>query len=247
MNDFTNNYQDLSPTRHHQSSQLVEKYQKLYHKDPKSKVFAPLCEGYLQLGLVSEALQMALRGVRLHPQFPGGHIALARVFIKHNELEKALKHLIRAVELSPQNISAHRLMANTYIGLNKHSEAIRALKRILFFNPKHRETQKTIENLENLTWDKVFLSDSFQMVGLAAQLPQSSKTDPSQARVEAKPLVTTSPSRNTSEVRASKWEEDSEYKSREPTFRPNKLREKLGATKTLNKLLTRIKQRQQEL
>ena len=213
MNEFINNHQDLSPTQRYQSGQLVEKYQILYHKDSKSKVFAPLCEGYLQLGLASKALQIALRGVRLHPQFPGGHIALARAFIEHNELEKALKHLIRAVELSPQNISAHRLMANTYIGLNKHPEAIRALKRILFFNPEHRETQKAIESLENSTWDKVFLSESFQMVGLGAQLPQSSKSGNS------------SPPR---------------------TFVRSKTT-KLGTTETLNKLLTRIKQRQQEL
>ena len=132
------------------SSQEVEKYQTLYNKNPKSKTFALLSEGYLQLGLLKESLQIAQDGVRQHPKFPGGHIVLSRILMQYDKIERALQHLKIAIELSPQNLLAHRLMAEAYLDINQPTKAIRALKRILLFNPEHKKTQRAVKKLENL-------------------------------------------------------------------------------------------------
>ena len=83
-------------------TQLIEKYQILYEKDPQSKVFAPLSEAYRKMGLLKEALQLALDGVKLHPNFSSGRVALARALLDGNQVEPALAHLKKATELSPR-------------------------------------------------------------------------------------------------------------------------------------------------
>ena len=57
--------------------EFIERYQKLYEEDPKSRIFAPLAEAYRKMGLINEALELAQNGVKIHPQFSGGRVALS--------------------------------------------------------------------------------------------------------------------------------------------------------------------------
>lgn len=147
--------------------ELIEKYQILLQKDPKSQVFAPLTEAYRKMGLLEEAFRIAVRGVQFNPQFGGGRIALAKVFLDRENLQGAVNELEKAVELSPDNIMAHALLAECYLKSKRPKEALRSFKMVLFLSPNNEKAQKAVRKLESLTADE-YEEDLFEM----KQLPQ---------------------------------------------------------------------------
>jgi tetratricopeptide (TPR) repeat protein len=148
--------------------ELIEKYQILLQKDPKSQVFAPLTEAYRKMGLVEEAFRIAVRGVQFNPQFGGGRIALAKVFLDRDNLKGAVDELEKAVDLSPENIMAHSLLGDCYLKSKRPKEALRSFKMVLFLSPNNEKAQKAVRKLESLTADE-YEEDVFAM----KQLPQN--------------------------------------------------------------------------
>lgn len=147
--------QDIQP-------ELIEKYQLLLQKDPKSQVFAPLTEAYRKMGLLEEAFRIAVRGVQFNPNFGGGRIALAKVFLDRDNLPGAVSELERAVDLSPDNILAHSLLGECYLKSKRPKEALRAYKMVLFLAPNNDKAIKAVKKLESLTADE-YEEDLFQM------------------------------------------------------------------------------------
>lgn len=147
--------QDINPD-------LIEKYQILLEKDPKSQVFAPLAEAYRKMGLIEEAFRIAVRGVQFNPQFGGGRIALAKVFIERDNTQAAADELERAIELSQDNILAHSLLADCYLKLKRPKEALQAYKMVLFLAPTNEKASKAVKKLESLTADE-YEEDLFEM------------------------------------------------------------------------------------
>jgi tetratricopeptide (TPR) repeat protein len=148
--------------------ELIEKYQILLQKDPKSQVFAPLTEAYRKMGLLEEAFRIAVRGVQFNPQFGGGRIALAKVFLDRDNLKGAVAELEKAVDLSPDNIMAHSLLGDCYLKSKRPKDALRSFKMVLFLSPNNEKAQKAVRKLEALTADE-YEEDLFEM----KQLPGS--------------------------------------------------------------------------
>jgi tetratricopeptide (TPR) repeat protein len=144
---------------------MVEKYQLMLEKDPQSLVFAPLVDAYRKMGLHEQAAEEGLKGVRLHPQFAGGRIALARVLIERMQWEPAAEQLKEAVKLSPENILAFSLLADCLVKLKRPKEALKAFKMVLFLNPDDEKSIQSVKKLESLTADE-FDDDLFQMLPL---------------------------------------------------------------------------------
>lgn len=147
--------------------ELIEKYQILLQKDPKSQVFAPLTEAYRKMGLLEEAFRIAVRGVQFNPAFGGGRIALARVFLDRDNLNGAVEELEKARDLSPDNILAHSLLGECYLRTQRPKEALRSFKMVLFLAPTNEKAQRAVRKLESLTADE-YDEDLFEM----RQLPQ---------------------------------------------------------------------------
>lgn len=147
--------QDINP-------ELIEKYQILLQKDPKSQVFAPLTEAYRKMGLLEEAFRIAVRGVQFNPNFGGGRIALAKVFIDRGNTAAAIDELEKAVELSQDNILAHSLLAESYLKTKRPKEALRAYKMVLFLAPTNEKAAHAVKKLEALTADE-YEQDLFEM------------------------------------------------------------------------------------
>ncbi len=148
-------------------SDLIEKYQMLLQKDPKSQVFAPLTEAYRKMGLLEEAFRIAVRGVQFNPNFGGGRIALAKVFLDRDNAAGALEELEKAVDLSPDNILAHSLLGECYLKSSRPKDALRSFKMVLFLAPTNEKAMKAVRKLESLTADE-YDDDLFEM----RQLPQ---------------------------------------------------------------------------
>ena len=134
--------------------EVVERYQKIFEQDPRSRVFAPLSEAYRKMGMHKEALDVALLGVHNHPHFAGGRVALSRIYLDQKKFKDALEQLSKATELAPDNVLAYSLMAEAHLHLKQPKEALKAYKRLLFLNPENEKAQKAVQKLESLTADE---------------------------------------------------------------------------------------------
>ncbi len=149
--------------------EFIERYQKLFEKDPKSKVFAPLGEAYRKMGLMEEARSILETGVKLHPNFASGRVAYAKVLIDQKNFQGASEQLLAATDLSPENILAQKLLAECFIQLKKTKEALKAYKMVLFLNPNDAQAQMHTKKLESITADE-YEEDVFEMKPLKADI-----------------------------------------------------------------------------
>lgn len=113
------------------------------------------------MGLLDEALEVGSNGVKRHPEFAAGRIALARVFIERKLHREALEQLRAATELSPDNLLAFQLLGETHLELRQPKDALAAFKMVLFLNPLHDRAQKMVRKWEFLTADE-FENDEFE-------------------------------------------------------------------------------------
>jgi len=149
--------------------EFIERYQKLFEKDPKSKVFAPLGEAYRKMGLLKEAKSILQNGVKLHPHFASGRVAFAKVLIDEKDFKGASEQLLAATDLSPENILAQKLLGECFIQIKNLKNALKAYKMVLFLNPNDAQAQMHIRKLESLTADE-YEEDVFEMKPLKADI-----------------------------------------------------------------------------
>ncbi len=144
------------------SPEFIERYQKLYEQDPRSRIFAPLADAYRKKGWLKEARDMAEKGVKDNPEFPGGRVALGRIYMDDSRYPDAEMHFRKAVELAPESVLAYQLLAETFLRLKKTKEALKAYKMLLFMNPENERAANAVRKLEALTADE-YEDDLFAM------------------------------------------------------------------------------------
>ena len=128
---------------------IIDRYQTLYEKNRRSKIFASLAESYLKVGMLQPALEVCHKGVNLHPHFPNGHMALAKVYLDLQDMDKAIFELKKVIELSPENILAHKLLAETLLKKGQNKLALRSFKMVLFLSPENTEVIQQVRTLES--------------------------------------------------------------------------------------------------
>lgn len=149
---------------------LVENYQRALKEDPHSKVFAPLADAFRRLGQLSKAIEIAQKGVKFHPHFASGHVALGQALSENGDFEKAAVHLKQAAELSPENILAHLSLARVFLRIRESKQALAAFKMVLFLNPQQEEAIRAVSKLESLTADE-FSEDLFSIHIISEPIP----------------------------------------------------------------------------
>ncbi|WP_303722649.1 tetratricopeptide repeat protein [Malonomonas rubra] len=80
-------------------------------KNPGSKSFVQLADAYRQANQLDDALEVALRGTWMHPEYAPGHAAVGRIYLQRQVLGKAAVSFQRAIEADPSNIDAYKGMA----------------------------------------------------------------------------------------------------------------------------------------
>jgi tetratricopeptide (TPR) repeat protein len=128
-------------------------YLKKYQADPRSRVFAPLAEAYRKAGLLDEAIEICRDGIRYHPNFIGGRVALGRALFDKGDYEATVKELSPVVVDAPDNLVAQKILAESCLILGKLSEALVAYKVLLFFMPKDEEIAKLVQELESRAYE----------------------------------------------------------------------------------------------
>lgn len=136
--------------------QNIEHFKKMLEDDPSSKAFAPLAEGYRKLGMLEKALQIALDGVSINPNFNSGKVALAKVLIDLKRLPSAEDLLKEVCSKDFDNLLAHRLLGEVYINSGRLELALNSFKAALLANPMDKVSAAMVSKLESVS------SKSFQ-------------------------------------------------------------------------------------
>jgi tetratricopeptide (TPR) repeat protein len=135
-------------------SPLIYDYLKKYQEDPTSRVFAPLTEAYRKAGLIDEAIEIAREGLRVHPGFVGGRVALARCLFDKAMYSEVIAELTPVVRDVPDNLVAQRLLAESCLMLGQVAEALGCYKMLLYFSPEDVETAQIVHELEAQAYEK---------------------------------------------------------------------------------------------
>lgn len=133
---------------------LIYTYLKKYQDDPNSRVFAPLAEAYRKAGLADEAIEIAREGLKFHPTFIGGRVALARALFDKKLYAEVVAELAMVVQEAPDNLVAQKLMAESCLILGQVTEALGAFKMLLYFNPTDPETARVVQELEGQAYQE---------------------------------------------------------------------------------------------
>jgi len=135
-------------------SPLLYDYLRRYQEDPTSRVFAPLAEAYRKAGMVQEAIEIAREGLRVHPNFIGGKVALARALDAAGEIDEVIEVLEDVVREAPDNIAAQRLLADSFEHRHRPIEALQCLKMMLYFSPGDAALARRISELEARAYEE---------------------------------------------------------------------------------------------
>lgn len=133
---------------------LIYSYLKKYQEDPTSRIFAPLAEAYRKAGLIREAIEIAREGLRIHPRFVGGRVALARALFDQREYPEVVRELAEVVRDVPDNLVAQRLLAESFLMMGRAAEALSAYKMLLYFSPEDSEINRLVQELESQAYDR---------------------------------------------------------------------------------------------
>jgi tetratricopeptide (TPR) repeat protein len=137
-----------------QNHPLIYSYLKRYQEDPSSRVFAPLAEAYRKVGLIDEAIEIAREGLKVHPSFVGGRVALARALFDKHLYEEVVEELQQIIRDVPDNLVAQRLLAESSLMLGRVADALGAYKMLLYFAPQDPEVVKIVQELEAQAYEK---------------------------------------------------------------------------------------------
>lgn len=128
-------------------------YLKRYQEDPRSRVFAPLAEAYRKAGLLDEAIEIARDGLRFHPYFMGGRVALARALFDKGEYANAVRELEPVILDAPDNLAAQKILAESYLILGRMADSLAAYKVLLYFTPNDSELIKMVREIESKAYE----------------------------------------------------------------------------------------------
>lgn len=135
-------------------SPIIYDYLKKYQDDPTSRVFAPLAEAYRKAGMIDEAIEICREGLKVHPQFVGGRVALARALFEKKRYPEVIDELVSVTRDVPDNLAAQKLVAESALMLGRVSESLTAYKMLLYFNPTDAETAKIVSELESQAYEQ---------------------------------------------------------------------------------------------
>ncbi len=129
-------------------SPVIYEYLKKFQDDPTSRIFAPLAEAYRKAGLLDEAIEIARDGLKVHPNFVGGKVALARALFDKNLYAEVVEELSPVVRDVPDNLVAQKLIAESFLMLGRTMDALTSYKMLLFFSPEDRDAARIVSELE---------------------------------------------------------------------------------------------------
>lgn len=94
------------------NNSLFLKYYSQWQKDPTSIVFAPIAEYLMHYGMLDDAARVCEHGIERHPGFISGHLVMAKIHLKRNNLTAAGESVRKVLSIVPDNKAALDLQGN---------------------------------------------------------------------------------------------------------------------------------------
>lgn len=136
------------PTQETNSSPILLKYQQAFEANKRSRVFAPLAEGYRKLGLIDKALEICREGLRHNPGYVLGHYTLAQCYYDIGQKQLAFDTIRPFIEVNRDNFSLQKFYGQLALQLSEKEEALNTYKYLLFANPRDQDVVQKIKLLE---------------------------------------------------------------------------------------------------
>ncbi|HRO66756.1 MAG TPA: tetratricopeptide repeat protein [Pseudobdellovibrionaceae bacterium] len=154
------------------SAEAIQRLEEVLRKDPNSQAFATLAEAYRTESRLKDAERIAAHGVKLHPLFTSGWVALGKILKDQKRPEESLEAFQKAIRLSPENLLALQMAGECLLELKRPKEALKLLKRVLFLSPQAEKAKRIVAKLESLTADE-YGEEVFAMTKLSDLKPPS--------------------------------------------------------------------------
>ena len=113
----------------------LERYLRIFQENPDSRVFAPLADLYRRLGKLEEAEEICREGIRRHPYYAGGRVALAHILLDKGRLVEALSEADSVVTYYPDNLLARKILIRVLGGQNELERARREFEALRHLAP----------------------------------------------------------------------------------------------------------------
>jgi len=125
----------------------IQRYEDMLVADPRSHCFAPLSDLYRRLGLLDDAISVASKGCEMHPDYPGGFLALGSACYEKGLAAEARQALERVVALTPEDHRARKLLGRLYVDAGEAVLARQVLEQVLLQNPDDLESALLLRSL----------------------------------------------------------------------------------------------------
>jgi len=125
----------------------IQRYEDMLVADANSCCFAPLSELYRKLGLLDDAIFVAQKGCALHPDYPGGFLALGTACYDKGLTAEARQALERVVALHPGHLQALKLLGQLYVEQGEVTLARQVLGQALQQDPDDLECTLLLSSL----------------------------------------------------------------------------------------------------
>jgi tetratricopeptide (TPR) repeat protein len=129
-------------------SPRIEDLRRRVQKDPASIAFAQLAEEYRRAGQCSEAVDVCLAGLSVHPGYLSARVTLGRAFVELDKLDEAQREFEIVLKGAPENLAAIRGLAEIHHRRGALSEALSCYRAALTLARNDPELQETVNDLE---------------------------------------------------------------------------------------------------
>jgi tetratricopeptide (TPR) repeat protein len=112
--------------------------------NPKSLAFVKLANAYIDMGRVVEAMVVAKKGIKHHPELAVGRMILTRIYIDQAKHKKAIEELEQLIKSQPGHPDAFRVLGEIHLKLGRREEGISFLKKALDMNPNDQAARTSL-------------------------------------------------------------------------------------------------------
>lgn len=165
----------------------IAAYTEILSNDPQSTIFVSLSEAYRKLGMLDDALEIALNGTTVLKRHAPGFACLGRVYLKQGELSKAADAFDEALRLDAGNAQALKGMAEVCLGQEEPQRARHYLKSALEIYP---DDQMAARMLDALGPEEVADLDGVSESSTELQNQETSKEAAADSSATATPIPT---------------------------------------------------------
>lgn len=123
----------------------IDKLRAKVEKDPDSKLFLPLAEGYRKQGMLSEAVDVLLNGLERQPGYTSARVTLGKVYLEMNMPKDAGDEFEKVISLVPDNLFVHKKLAELYRQAGDTDKATLRYRRVLELNPYDEDAKSFLE------------------------------------------------------------------------------------------------------